>query len=111
MAKAVEAWTEWHFKQFGENVGVMLRDFVLMVYPEKYSVDENGRLHRQLSSLPRIFNADGLVVSLVGMASMAMIGFAVVRRLRGVTHQSAPVMLEADAELATEKLCEDKFIE
>jgi hypothetical protein len=111
MAKAVESWTEWHFKQFGENVGVMLREFVLMVYPMKYSVDENGRLRRQLSSLPRVFKADGLAIVFVGMMSMAAIALAAVRRLRGGTHQALPDMEEADAELAAEQLIENDLIE
>jgi hypothetical protein len=111
MAKAVEAWTEWHFKEFGDHVGVMLREFVLMVYPVKYSVDENGHLRRQLSSVPRLFKTDGIVFSVVGavfsvvgMASMAFLGFAAVRRLRRGMYQSAREMDGADAELATEKL-------
>jgi hypothetical protein len=112
MAKAVESWTDWHFKQFGQDVGVMLREFVLMVYPMKYSVDENGRLRRQLSSSPQVvFKTDGLAIAFVGMVSMALIGFAAVRRLRGGMHQAIPDMEGADAELAAGQLTEDDLIE
>merc|ERR1719327_1193667 len=52
-AKAVKEWTNWRFTKFGEELGVMLRELVLSMYPMKYSVDQNGRLHRQLSSFSR----------------------------------------------------------
>merc|ERR1719476_664346 len=50
MAKAIEAWTNWDFKQFGLELGVLLREFVLLSLPQKYTVDDKGRLRRQLYS-------------------------------------------------------------
>jgi hypothetical protein len=118
MAKAVEDWTEWEFEKFGKNVGVMLREFLLRVYPMKYSVDQNGRLRRQLSSWPHIFKADGrgiapgfLAVSLVGVALTALVAFAAVRRLRAGTHASVPGLDEVDAESASLNLRDNELIE
>jgi hypothetical protein len=118
MAEAVEDWTEWEFEKFGKNVGVMLREFLLRVYPMKYSVDKNGRLRRQLSSSRQVFKAAGrsltpgfLVVSLVGIAVMALIGFAAVRGMRAGGHTRLPEMEEADAESASENLFDDGCVE
>jgi hypothetical protein len=52
VAKAVQAWTNWDFKGFGKEIGRMLREFVLLMYPQQYSVDPNGRLRRQLVGKP-----------------------------------------------------------
>jgi hypothetical protein len=48
MALAIDKWTIWDFEDFGIQVGKLLREFVLMVLPEAYSVDAHGRLRRQL---------------------------------------------------------------
>merc|ERR1719310_2223668 len=48
MAMAIDKWTTWDFKGFGAEIGRLLREFVLSVYPQAYSVDASGRLRRQL---------------------------------------------------------------
>jgi len=50
VGKAVEAWTNWDFHKFGLELGKLLREFVMLGFPQKYSVDEAGRLHRTLFS-------------------------------------------------------------
>merc|ERR1712048_1092115 len=48
MAMAIDKWTTWDFKGFGVEIGKLLRELVLTVYPQAYSVDANGRLRRQM---------------------------------------------------------------
>jgi hypothetical protein len=119
MAKAVEDWTDWHFEKFGKEMGIMLREFILMVYPMKYSVDKDGRLRRQLStSWSTIFKTNGqgfspsvLVFSLVGVALMASLGLTAFRGMRSGRHATPLEMEEFDAELANEDSLEDALIE
>merc|ERR1719310_387594 len=47
MAMAIDKWTTWDFEGFGFEIGRLLREFVLTVYPQAYSVDASGRLRRQ----------------------------------------------------------------
>jgi hypothetical protein len=117
MAKAVEQWTDWHFTQFGEEIGVMMREFVLMLFPMKYSVDQSSRLRRELSSA-QAFNSNRrsiapnvIMLSLAGFASAAMTGFAVVRAFRSRVHGPSPLATEdVDAELA-DHILDDELIE
>jgi len=51
MARAVEAWTNWDFETFGKEVGMLLRELVMLAFPQKYSVDASGRLRRNLLDL------------------------------------------------------------
>lgn len=60
MAKAVEAWTNWDFDTFGKEIGMLLRELVMLAFPQKYSVDANGRLKRQLVNLSQTNAAKGL---------------------------------------------------
>jgi len=46
MAKAVEAWTNWNFEDFGYELGKLLRELVLIALPQKYSMDDSGKLRR-----------------------------------------------------------------
>jgi hypothetical protein len=119
MAKAVEDWTDWHFERFGKEMGIMLREFVLMVYPMKYSVDQDGRLRRQLStSWSKMFKTDGqgiapgvLVFSLFGVALMALLGLAAFRGMRSGTYAAPLEMEEVDAESANEHFLDEALIE
>lgn len=51
MARAVGAWTNWDFETFGKEVGMLLREFVMLAFPKKYSVDSAGKLRHQLLDL------------------------------------------------------------
>jgi hypothetical protein len=46
MAKAVEAWTNWNFEDFGYELGKLLRELVFLAFPQKYSFDASGKLRR-----------------------------------------------------------------
>merc|ERR1711953_1228383 len=46
MAKAVDAWTNWDFDKFGQELGTLLRGLVLKSFPREYSIDVSGRLQR-----------------------------------------------------------------
>lgn len=48
MARAVESWTRWRFEDFGQDVGALLMELVLLIFPKKYSIDEKGILRRSL---------------------------------------------------------------
>jgi len=51
VAKAVEAWTDFDFVTFGRQLGMMLREFVMLAFPKKYYVDTSGHLQRDLLGL------------------------------------------------------------
>jgi len=111
IVKAVNYWERWDFKKFGDELGVMLREFVLMVYPMKYSVDRSGSLRRQRSWTHFFIRcAPGitpgfLILSLLGASLTVCIGLVVVRRMRSTPH--APSMREVDAELACDNLIDE----
>jgi hypothetical protein len=114
MAQAVEAWTKWNFKEFGREIGVMLREFVLLMYPRRYSVDESGRLRRQLAvSASAGINKAGNVVSpsafallLSGVSLSVLVGLLAVRGMRSASSTALFHQEQADVESVN-----DKFIE
>jgi len=54
LAKTVQAWSDQQWSGFGENLGILLQMFVLIVFKQKYTVDHEGRLRRQLLGLSQI---------------------------------------------------------
>jgi len=48
MARAITAWTNWDFITFGRQVGMLLRELVMLAFPRKYSIDNAGVLRHQL---------------------------------------------------------------
>jgi hypothetical protein len=48
MVQAVQSWTKWRFEDFGEDVGKLLREMLLLIFPQKYVVDDRGILRRAL---------------------------------------------------------------
>lgn len=50
VGRAVAAWTSNDFKTFGQELGKLLREFILLAFPAKYSVDSAGRLQRNMES-------------------------------------------------------------
>jgi hypothetical protein len=88
MAEAVEAWTNWDFEEFGYQLGKLLRELVLLAFPQKYSVDSSGRLGRY--SQMQVLNANkasSISTSVIvgGGAVSLLFALAVVR-----THRSLP---------------------
>lgn len=49
MTQAVQAWSENHWESFGAHLGKLLQELVLLLFPQEYSVDGTGQLHRQLT--------------------------------------------------------------
>merc|ERR1711972_527975 len=118
MAKAVEAWTNWNFKRFGIELGVLLREFVLMALPRKYTVDDKGRLRRQLySSSTKIgqnLNPNFPIYIFACATCALMAGFAATRPLRSKlarTFARVPLSEQADVELASETFIETEQVE
>jgi len=109
MAKAVESWTNWNFKDFGRQIGKLLREFVLLMYPvgntqypQMYSVDANGRLRRQLNENYRPSVAKSLLskvggrsltnssvaFAIGGLALTMFVALIAVRGLRAMNRES-----------------------
>jgi len=82
MAKAVEAWTNWNFEQFGYELGKVFRELIMLAFPQKYSIDASGRLQANLDldKEPRSFSS--AVVIIGGAAVSLFIALAVVRTRR-----------------------------
>jgi len=87
VAKAMEAWTNWDFSEFGMELGKLLREFIMLapVFNQKYSMDSEGRLllnewvHKKadFSSQPA-----GLTFALsAGFASVALLATLLVVRI------------------------------
>lgn len=49
ISRAVAAWTDLEFRKFGQELGALLRELVMLEFPKKYSVDSAGRLRRKFS--------------------------------------------------------------
>jgi len=88
MAKAVEAWSNWDFEDFGYELGTFFRELVMLAFPQQYSVDESGRLRRNLDSkeamavAQRSASISSSVVIVGGAAASVLLALAVVRTRR-----------------------------
>jgi len=91
MAKAVEAWTNWNFKQFGFELGKLFRELVMLAFPQKYSVDASGRLQRiSAAEQPRLFSSPVVIVS--GASISLFVALAVVRTRRSLPQETSEHM-------------------
>jgi len=93
MALAVSAWTNWDFKKFGREIGTLLQEFVILMYPQEYSVDSSGRLRRQLGGKSKSVKVSWLatntsVAAFVASASIAaaLVGLVAMRGFRSFRH-------------------------
>lgn len=127
MAKAVEAWTNWDFKAFGTQIGKILREFVLLMYPQggayqqQYSVDAGGRLRRQLiqKSLSmkgvkvagRTFSPTFVAFIVGGVASSMLVAMVAVRGLRSMSRNDSWESSTGDCEGASDVELAENFIE
>jgi len=130
MAKAVESWTNWDFKEFGKQIGKLLREFVLLMYPvgnqqypQMYSVDDHGRLHRQLnpnhkSSLAkgikvgsRRFSPTFVAFSISGVALTMLVALMAVRGLRAMSRDSYRDPYSSDCEGSLDGEMAGNFLE
>merc|ERR1712070_1148660 len=92
MARAVEAWTNWNFEGFGYELGKLLRELVMLAFPQKYAIDPAGRLwlRSKLQTVEvqtRPSSASSLLI--IGGAAVSMlVAFAAVRARRSLSHIS-----------------------
>lgn len=101
MARAITAWGHWNFEEFGSELGKLLREFVMLMFPQAYSVDANGRLRRQLDvkASPwtqalrtghQPLSAASLTFLLSGVALTLVVALVAVRGLRSMSRIAAP---------------------
>merc|ERR1712226_1252762 len=90
MAKVVEAWTAWKFEGFGYELSELLRELIMLTFPQKYYVDASGRLQKytQIESaakreIARSFSGPVMIIG--GAAGTFLVGLAAVRSRRSVT--------------------------
>jgi len=85
MAKAVEAWTNWNFDQFGYELGELFRELVLLSFPQKYSVAASGMLQRsaeiELSSVGQKTSS----TMIIGGAAISLLVVLAAVRIRSRT--------------------------
>jgi hypothetical protein len=100
MARAVEAWTNWDFETFGREVGMLLRELVMLAFPQKYSVDANGKLRRKLLNLastqPSGFlvgrQSSALYPAIIGGVSLSvLVSLVALRSIRVANREYEPV--------------------
>merc|ERR1711988_381261 len=72
MAKAISAWTNWDFKEFGRQIGLLLEEFLLLMYPQQYSLDSSGRLQKQLESSKVLTPSSFLTFGIGGAVSVSV---------------------------------------
>lgn len=89
VALAVEAFTHWRFKEFGKELGKLFRELLLLALPKKYSVDDTGRLRRQLLNEAEVYKTkeqqsnSGRAVLVVGSVSLVfLMSLVALNRLR-----------------------------
>merc|ERR1712107_750045 len=87
MAKAIESWTNWDFKEFGRQIGLLLEEFLLLMYPQQYSRDSNGRLQKQLASKKVLTPSN--VAFVAGGAIAISVALAAVRGARSMRKNTA----------------------
>jgi hypothetical protein len=96
MATAINAWTDWNFKEFGNQIGKLLEEFVLLMYPQQYEVyKQTGKLRvtsQELyagKSLPQGVKVAGWRFTtagvLSGIAALSMIALLATRFRRSVS--------------------------
>lgn len=91
-AKCVEAWTNWNFEKFGFELGKVLRELLMLAFPQKYSIDASGRLwlSSKFSDLkaqkkPTASSSSMLIMGAGGAVSM-LVALALVRARRIAVH-------------------------
>lgn len=99
LAKAVEAWTNWNFQGFGMQIGKLLREFVLLMYPQQYYVDPTGALRRQLnpkadcgSNCVKVggmaFSPSFMAFIVGGISVTMLVGLVAIRGLRATSFKN-----------------------
>lgn len=80
--EATEQWKVGNYKNFGFLLGGLMRDLLLTVFPQKYNVDEHGRLRDYLES-KKVEHGNSPFALMVGGFSATMVaGLAMMRAVR-----------------------------
>jgi len=109
LANAVESWHAEHYTRFGKDMGELVRDLVVTSFPEKFALDEQGRVHAMLEESQTTWRASPTLFGSFAMMSCGLVslvaGLVVTRVQRGYT---AAAMLDRqlfdDLEAGTEEL-------
>jgi len=102
MASAVEDYKVGHYKRFGEALGNLCREMVVVSFPQQWEFDDDGQLTEKLQTLQK--PTPGLAVFLA-VPSLLLVAGVAIRRARfaaetGLLDESDP--LNADVELCLE---------
>merc|ERR1711971_212758 len=110
-ALAVDEWKDFDFRGFGSELGTIMRDILLLAFPQKYHVDANGFIRRSLAS-PKVYSADGASSgSSARIAFMAVLGALAAAvpvgmwRLRRRTYSQVPEQQQKEYD------SEDEFLD
>jgi len=101
IAHSVAAWTNWDFRTFGKSLGKLLREFLMMLYPQKYAVDTSGRLRRQLErvvSQERRSKSSGWSPLLAFFALSLLVVTGILRGIAGVRRSITVAAHHVDVE-------------
>jgi len=107
-ARAIQDWEHQQWYDFGTELGGLLREIVLITFPQKYSVDESGKLRRQIlgaSELPGrllpAFKRSGFLVIIACFIGAMMVAMAFVRIRRAVPQEfdRGPFLSDVEAGL------------
>jgi len=76
MAKAIASWTNWDFKDFGKQIGKLLEEFVLLMYPQRLYIDSKGQrrlIHKKKTTTLANLTSPSFMAFMVGVVSMSML--------------------------------------
>eukprot|EP00928_Gymnodinium_smaydae_P022699 TRINITY_DN18980_c0_g1_i1.p1 TRINITY_DN18980_c0_g1~~TRINITY_DN18980_c0_g1_i1.p1 ORF type:complete len:662 (+),score=135.61 TRINITY_DN18980_c0_g1_i1:92-1987(+) len=102
MAEAIEEFQDDHYKRFGAQLGTLMREMIVVSFPEEYTKDEHGNLKRVLRDLaqPQRSSTGAAALLLLAAGSLgAAVLFALAKRTRRAAAQLHPQML-LESELA-----------
>lgn len=106
IALAAEAWTNFKFLEFGVEVGILLRELVLTMFPEKYSIDASGQLQRYLitetagNSKALSLGSHTPLIAVFGVMLALMMSFVALKSVRAVSRLHSPGVITQDVETA-----------
>jgi len=86
VAKAIERFEKQDFLGFGQELGKLFREVLLLAFPEEYAVDESGHLIRKLTGLARLNKKiGGPMLAVSGVALLLLFSILAAKRLRATS--------------------------
>merc|ERR1711988_1148556 len=73
---ALQDWREHSWSAFGSQLGSILRDMIVLTFPQKYSVDAAGRLRRSMQRLSEAQRTASRISPLQGLSFGLFCAFA-----------------------------------